>query len=75
MEKRSTKERRFLKAAIYANYRTQADFTAVAGMSELVVSQIITSRRRPTEKEKALFAKILNTPLQLLFPPEEVKTL
>ena len=66
---------KMLQAVIKMQCDKQGIFGEKVGFSELQVSQVVHGRKKLTAKEKAHWAKVLNTPLRLLFPDqgEEVR--
>ncbi|MFC1580022.1 helix-turn-helix domain-containing protein [Thermodesulfobacteriota bacterium] len=69
-KKKALKKRGLLKAAVYANFRSQYEFSQALKLNEQIVSQIITGRRKASREEMARMSQVLNTPMHLLFPEE-----
>jgi plasmid maintenance system antidote protein VapI len=56
-----------LKMKIIERFRTQADFAAVIGTHEAVISKVVNNRRRLPVEEQAKWAKKLGTTAEELF--------
>ena len=56
-----------LKRRIADLYKTQTDFSEVAGVSESFISRVITGRRELPTTKKARWAKLLNCQIKDIF--------
>jgi hypothetical protein len=56
-----------LRLKIIERYETQEKFAVRSGINEAIVSKIVRGLREPTEKQKAIFSKLLKTPVADLF--------
>ena len=56
-----------LRLKIIERFETQEKFAVRSGINEAIVSKIVRGLREPTEKQKAIFSKLLETPVAELF--------
>lgn len=56
-----------LRLEIVRRYRTQERFSVCAGLDESIISKIIRGVKRPTEQQRQIFARLLETPAEKLF--------
>ena len=59
-----------LKVAILKHFQQQKNFAEVVGVSEPVLSHVITGRRRLPEGQQKVWARLLKTDRRKLFEPE-----
>ena len=65
MEVKMTKNK--LRLKIIERFETQEKFAVRSGINEAIVSKIVRGLREPTEEHKAIFSKLLDTPVAELF--------
>ena len=56
-----------LRLKIIERFETQEKFAVRSGINEAIVSKIVRGLREPTEKQKEIFSKLLETPVAELF--------
>ncbi len=60
-------EQKNVRLKIVERFRTQEIFSAKSGINEAIVSKIVRGIRQPTEEQKKIFERLLNTPAKELF--------
>ena len=63
-----------LRLKIIQHFENQANFSSVINVDESIVSRVIRGRRELSEKDKHLWAKVLNTKPEEIFSKELPKS-